>query len=93
MQKMLNGDPERGTRDESEWNIGYNIEDGLTMFETWINLHDYTMTRDLNLSLSLQSLVLPVKPTNALSDGWNTDQGRFSPRSHLKNLGVTKQPM
>ena len=90
MQKMLNGDPERGTRDESEWNIGYNIEDGLTLFETWINLHDYTMTRDLNLSLSLQSLVLPVKPTNALSDGWNTDQGRFSPRSHLKNLGVTK---
>jgi hypothetical protein len=90
MQKMLNGDPERGTRDESEWNIGYNIEDGLTMYETWINLHDYTMTRDLNLSLSLQSLVLPVKPTNAPSDGWNTDQGRFSPRSHLKNLGVTK---
>jgi hypothetical protein len=90
MQKMLNGDPERGTRDESEWNIGYNIEDGLTLFETWINLHDYTMTRDLNLSLSLQSLVLPVKPTNAPSEGWNTDQGRFSPRSHLKNLGVTK---
>lgn len=91
MQKMLNGDPVRGTKEEDEWNVEYNIDDGLALFEAWINVHDITMARDLDLSLSLQSLVLPVKPTSAPIEGWNGTDGRFNALSHVKNtLGIGK---
>ena len=91
MQKMLNGDPVRGTKEEDEWNLEYNIEDGLALFEAWVNIHDITMTRDLDLSLSLQSLVLPVQPTSAPIEGWNGPDGRFNALSHVKNtLGIGK---
>ena len=89
MQKMLNGDPVRGTKEEDEWNIEYNIEDGLALFEAWVNVHDITMARDLDLSLSLQSLVLPVRPTSAPIEGWNEEAGRFAPTRHAKSLGVS----